>query len=126
MSSFSETYEKSISQIAEEHAKMPMGEPIVFSKTYGIQITNDEMLKLMRLDITCDDYENEDDNHPSLVELLDKLPNAYLFDYDGMYAFSGVSYTVDTDDDCEELHAEIVKIIYDYLKLDLPEGAYDD
>jgi len=126
MPSFIESYEKSISQIAEKHAKMPKGKPIVFSKGYGIQITDDEMLKIMRLDITCDDYEIADHNHPSLVELLDKLPNAYNIDYDGMYAFCGICYTVDTDDDSEELHAHIVKIIYDYLKLDLPEGAYDD
>lgn len=88
----------------------------VFATNYGIALTREQTLHLNDLDnqsFDCEHYQI--DEYETLSTQLDKLDGIYNTDYDLMFAYDGLTFQLEIDDDTDENWEKINKTIWDYL-----------
>ena len=96
-----------------------------FNATYGIELTNSQLLKILRLD---NDYTKETaDSHKELSTRIDEIDGAFNCDYNGLFAFTGVIVSIEHDYDNNDTYNLITKTINEYMAQELTrEYDFDD
>lgn len=100
----------------------------VFATSYGIDLTVEQACHLRDLDNQSFDYEHyKIDEYDTLSTQLDKIDGMYNTDYDLMFAYCGITFRLNIEDDTDEIWEQINKTVQDYLAMELePEPEYDE
>lgn len=88
-----------------------MKKRIVCCTQYGQEIQRKELLAILHWESDMPDTLD----YETLSQRLEKRTSAYDVNYDGMFAFTGVTYNLLKSDDTEKMHKRIQEIICKFI-----------